>query len=494
MVGGTYWGAQPRLPRQYSLLRDARAWETCRNAIIGTPVFWNGAFDSRASPCNTVIGADCDPWHVLRSADRIFLNADDEVRVIASLIGVPAYIYDPSSNRIQRDDEPTATLLNDAIGPFGFRDPFTNEELSLGQAVELCGFWRELIDSNRDIRAAMGFAFWKQERVAPLLWNGSAPTPFVRKPGDIPSGGSVAVWRAKASADAVSQLERSGVPMIEVEDGFLRSKGLGADCVPPLSITVDRLGPHFDPKSESELEWFLEKGAIAPDLISRAKKLRKLIVSNGITKYGGNKVEMARPAANRCHILVPGQVEDDRAVQSGGCGLVSNLELLKRVRANAPDAYILYKPHPDVAAGHRKGGVASMECLQYADVLADDVPISALFEIVDEIHVNTSLSGFEALMRDKPVTTYGVPFYAGWKLTTDLGPVPARRTRRRSIDELVAAALLVYPRYLDPKSGLPCPAEVAVARLAEPEERRGPLVAVRRLQGKFMRRLRSARR
>jgi capsular polysaccharide export protein len=69
--------------------------------------------------------------------------------------------------------------------------------------------------------------------------------------------------------------------------------------------------------------------------------------------------------------------------------------------------------------------------------------------------------------------------------------VPARRTRRRTIDELTAAALLIYPRYLDPVTGLPCPAEIAVARLTAGQDRDpGLLVAMRRLQGRFMRRLR----
>jgi capsular polysaccharide export protein len=112
--------------------------------------------------------------------------------------------------------------------------------------------------------------------------------------------------------------------------------------------------------------------------------------------------------------------------------------------------------------------------------------------MVDEVHVNTSLAGFEALLRGKCVTTHGVPFYAGWGLTRDLGPVPVRRTARRSLDELVAATLLQYPRYLDPVTGLPCPAEVVVARLSQAESRDpGLLVGVRRMQGKLMRRLRS---
>ncbi len=92
--------------------------------------------------------------------------------------------------------------------------------------------------------------------------------------------------------------------------------------------------------------------------------------------------------------------------------------------------------------------------------------------MVDEVHVNTSLAGFEALLRGKAVTTYGVPFYAGWGLTRDLGPVPARRTAKRSIDELVGATLLMYPRYLDPVTGLPCPAEVVVERLSACDEPR----------------------
>ena len=72
------------------------------------------------------------------------------------------------------------------------------------------------------------------------------------------------------------------------------------------------------------------------------------------------------------------------------------------------------------------------------------------------------------------------------------GPVPQRRTAKRTLDELVAATLLLYPRYLDPVTGLPCPAEVVVARLSVSEERdAGFIVGMRRLQGKFMRRLRS---
>lgn len=78
----------------------------------------------------------------------------------------------------------------------------------------------------------------------------------------------------------------------------------------------------------------------------------------------------------------------------------------------------------------------------------------------------TSLLGFEALLRGLPVTCLGAPFYAGWGLTRDLGPVPARRRARPDLVQLAHAALIAYPRYWDPVTRRPCPPEVALERLA----------------------------
>jgi capsular polysaccharide export protein len=159
------------------------------------------------------------------------------------------------------------------------------------------------------------------------------------------------------------------------------------------------------------------------------------------------------------------------------------------VRENNPDAYISYKPHPDVEAGHRNGSIPDELCLTLAQEIVRTGSISSLIDLADEVHVNTSLAGFEALLRNKPVTTYGVPFYAGWGLTRDLGCVPQRRTTRRSLDELVAATLLLYPRYLDPVTGLPCPPEILIRRLSAggvgPKD--GPVVRIRRWQGRVNR-------
>jgi capsular polysaccharide export protein len=67
-------------------------------------------------------------------------------------------------------------------------------------------------------------------------------------------------------------------------------------------------------------------------------------------------------------------------------------------------------------------------------------------------------------------SAYGLPFYAGWGLTQDRLRC-ARRTRFRSLDELVAATLMLYPVYVDPHSGDTVNAETAVELLVRTLQR-----------------------
>lgn len=492
-VGGAYWAAQPELPPSYLLVRSPSAIEFC-GAIAGDVpiVLWTEKQAPVAAGfAHLVVTGECDPWHMLGGAVGLVINSEDEVALVGALLGIPIYLHDTATGRVHQQMLDVWRQLGEAVSP-AYLDPFTGDQISVSTAIELCGFWRGLIDSNRELVGGLGFAFWKQDNVGALLWGGAEPFRFFRSVSEIDARGTIAVWRAKAPATAITLLEEQGRKLIEVEDGFLRSNGLGADCIPPLSIIVDSLGVYFDPARTSDLEDLLRNGAFDGRLIERARRLRQVIVEAGLSKYDCGGGELSRRGSGRVHILVPGQVEDDRSVHTGGCGLATNLDLLIKVREQAPDAYVIYKPHPDVVAGHRKGSIPDRVALQYADEVISDAPIASLIAMVDEVHVNTSLAGFEALMREKQVTTYGVPFYAGWGLTRDFGPVPARRNERRTLEELVAATLLLYPRYLDPVVGLPCPPEVVAARLGGGQLRDTNLVVtMRRLQGKLMRNVRS---
>jgi capsular polysaccharide export protein len=246
---------------------------------------------------------------------------------------------------------------------------------------------------------------------------------------------------------------------------------------------------YYDPRTESDLETLLRDAEFTPALVRRARLLKEHLVQRGVTKYNlaGGAPQIELPVGRRS-ILVPGQVEDDLSVLYGGGAVRTNLALLSEIRRDNPDAFILYKPHPDVLAGHRKGAVPDSEARRFADAIVQNVSTAALLDCIDEVHTMTSLAGFEALLRRRRVVAYGRPFYAGWGLTEDR--LPLDRGRRLSLDELVAGVLILYPRYLDPLTRLPCGPEVIIERLERPELwRAGPLVWARRLQGAVARRL-----
>ena len=76
-----------------------------------------------------------------------------------------------------------------------------------------------------------------------------------------------------------------------------------------------------------------------------------------MSKYNSTPHKDIGVLPNKVKILVPGQVESDASIKYGGIDIVTNIDLLKKVRAENPTAYIIYKPHPDVLSGNRKGCV-----------------------------------------------------------------------------------------------------------------------------------------
>ncbi len=391
--------------------------------------------------------------------------------------------------------EPAAALVpaveTALLTGIGYRCPFTGDESDALSLVRQLGQWRRLIDGNRGIVGAFGFAQWKWDTVEPLLWDGQAGpayrdlTPAAL--ASIPEGARVACWKARVSPGKLKTIE-ARFNVVEVEDGFIRSIGLGADCVPPLSIVVDDMGVHYDPARANRLEDIIGRGPADPDLVARAADLRTLIVRHGIGKYeiGGKQKAPVPLSLDKRVVLVVGQVEDDRSVRFGSPDIRSNLALLEAARALEPDARIIYRPHPDITAGHRKGAIPRAQAARLADEIDATSPISDLLARAHALHTMTSLAGFEALLRGKDVICHGQPFYAGWGLTRDISAPVRRRTARPDVDTLAAAVLLAYPRYLDPVTNLPCPPEILVRRLMAGVTRQNDaLVPARRLQGLF---------
>ncbi|MEA3370158.1 MAG: capsule biosynthesis protein [Campylobacterota bacterium] len=320
-----------------------------------------------------------------------------------------------------------------------------------------------------------GFSHWKHEFIKPFLSELDEKSmvfinPFFKKnyfdlavKKGLDKNSSIYIWGKKNFPLLEEFALKHSLDVYRVEDGFIRSVGLGSDLTQAYSLVVDSRGIYFDPTTESDLEHILQTAIFEKPLLERAKKVRDYLIEKKLSKYNLYENKKLNIPSDKKIVLVPGQVEDDASIRYGASGM-TNLELLKQARQNAKGAYIIYKPHPDVLVGNRVGNIDESIALKYADKVVTEVGLDSVLEISDEVHTMTSLVGFEALMREKKVFTYGMPFYAGWGLTDDLTEQP-RRERSLSLEELVAATLILYPIYINPHSLEVCEIEELLREL-----------------------------
>lgn len=304
----------------------------------------------------------------------------------------------------------------------------------------------------------IGFRRWKQANLAPMLGLNPASAIFVRDAEAAsrlnPGARDNLVWWGCQPPDGVAELAAEcRARTMRMEDGFVRSVGLGSDLIRPQSIVLDSKGIYFDPREPSDLEDILNYTEFTDEELERARQVRQFIVDHGITKYNLEpRAKADWPTGGRPVILVPGQVEDDASIRFGCTDTRTNLALLKAARAAHPEAFIVYKPHPDVMSGNRAGKLGLDQAREWADQIETSLSVISCIEACDEVHTMTSLTGFDALLRGKHVVTYGQPFYAGWGLTEDRvknGAAMLRRKRRLTLDQLIAGALIRYPIYWD---------------------------------------------
>ncbi|GDX75194.1 capsule polysaccharide transporter [Cyanobium sp.] len=313
---------------------------------------------------------------------------------------------------------------------------------------------------------AFGFKPWKQPILRRFL-RGSQLR--FRRRNALSDGASsaLAIWGQDPGRGVALRLRHQpGATLLRIEDGFLRSVGLGANLIAPISWVIDRSGIYYDASAPSDLETLLRSHHFDEAERGRGAALRQQLVAAALTKYNLQAPPWHRPAGRGRVVLVPGQVESDASILHGAPDLDTNLALLQAVRAAEPEAWIVYKPHPDVVAGLRREGSPQADLQHWCDALLTEGCMDQLLQEVDAVHLLTSLAGFEALLRGVEVHTWGLPFFAGWGLSHDRLTCP-RRGRQLQLDELVYAALVVYPRYVSRRSGLFIEPEQAIEELLE---------------------------
>jgi len=408
------------------------------------------------NPRVLMIAENCHPVRLIEKCERVYTVTSQlgfEALIWGKNVrcfGMPFYAgwgltQDELPQPSRRQKANFEQLVHAALIDYAhYVDPETGRSCEAERVLDHIAFQRRMRERLPKKLHAIGFSRWKQ----PILrrFTAGAEIEFHRTARTVPANSHILVWGNQRVTDVPAPSS-----IRHVEDGFLRSVGLGAELTRPLSWVLDDAGIYYDATKASGLTHILENVHADERLLQRAAALRSSIVAAGLTKYNVQRSGWRRPDGPSPIILVPGQVENDASLRCGAPYISTNIDLLKAVRLSRPDAYIIYKPHPDVAAGLRDGGTSDKQFSTYCDEIVRDAGMPQLLDAVDEVHTITSLAGFEALIRNIPVTCYGLPFYSGWGLTTDI--VPHARKRQLSLDELIAGTLILYPVYVSRMTG-----------------------------------------
>ncbi|MDD2893153.1 MAG: hypothetical protein PHF20_04410 [Halothiobacillaceae bacterium] len=273
--------------------------------------------------------------------------------------------------------------------------------------------------------------------------------------------------RKKSGLRAERAARRWGVPMLLLEEGFLRSYGLGASKA--LSLVTDDVGIYYDATRPSRLENMLNTGGFTPEQMTEAEHVLQLIRQAGLSKYNigrqiipalsldkGLEASDSSTSSARVpkRILVVDQTAGDASIRYGLASTATFSAMLEAAMDENPHAEVWVKTHPDVLAGKKKGCLDAAHHRSGIHWISENWHPHALLGHFAKVYVVTSQMGFDALLLGKPVTCFGIPFYAGWGLTDDRQTC-SRRTARRTLLELVAAAYLQYPRYIHPETAKP---------------------------------------
>ena len=315
---------------------------------------------------------------------------------------------------------------------------------------------------SREIAIAIGFSRWKELFLRNLLLDREVIfvecTTALRVARFILRRRQVhgVVWSLKDEELGIPPKLLSDLAIERIEDGFVRSIGRGIDQTMPWSLCVDKTGIYYDATRPSNLEYLCNNfDRNAFKAVERNVGIAMdLLLSSGLTKYNSLARKAAGPIArpNSNAILVLGQVEDDRSLTRNLNAVSTNRDLLARAIADNPNSTIYLKQHPDCLGERRRPGY--VEIASSSGILEIDhgVTLPDALASVNTVYTISSLGGFEALLRGKQVVTFGAPFYAGWGLTKDHVSFP-RRTRSLTVLQLFYVAYMLYPIYLNPRTG-----------------------------------------
>ena len=259
--------------------------------------------------------------------------------------------------------------------------------------------------------------------------------------------------RKKTGRFAVWCHKKFGGTLTLLEDGFIRSLDLGVNGSPSFSIVEDDIGIYYDATAPSRLENLLNTYDFTSDvqLMQDAKRAMKLIVKHNISKYNNSKNVSKEYFQNDAEkkVLVIAQTAGDASLKYGMLDDYTTDDIIKFAIDENPEAKVYIKIHPDVLSGKKKSDIDINAVKQKCIIIEENFNPISLLKHFNKVYTKTSQMGFEALLVGCECVCFGMPFYAGWGVTTDKSECKRRKVKR-SVEEIFAAAYILYTRYYNP--------------------------------------------
>ncbi|NVJ62488.1 MAG: capsular polysaccharide biosynthesis protein, partial [Gammaproteobacteria bacterium] len=211
---------------------------------------------------------------------------------------------------------------------------------------------------------------------------------------------SVIGWGFKSTAKrARDYAAKHKMPYVALEDGFLRSIGLGVAGVQPLSLVVDEVGIYYDARQASRLEQLIASNEdLSADGLERSHRCISAIRELRLSKYNQNQSDAALRSA-KPKVVVIDQTQGDASVVGAMADEQTFVQMLRNAIDNHPNETVWVKVHPDVVQGKKKGFLFPLP-FEHPNVKLYAEPVNPWDFLDTTTHVYTvsSLMGFEALM------------------------------------------------------------------------------------------------
>lgn len=280
---------------------------------------------------------------------------------------------------------------------------------------------------------------------------------------------AIAGWGHKPTAQRARDMAaKHHLPYVAFEDGFLRSVKPG-NQEKPISLVLDRTGIYYDARQPSDLECFVRRRFGKPMRTQEIHDAIDLIRSKRLSKYNSfdfsDIAELRLQSSDRRdRVLVVDQTLGDASIPGAFAKDETFGQMLQTAVAENPEAEILIKVHPETMIG-RKAGHFTWDVLQ--SLAAEDESCARalrenrlrltpeainpwpLLEACAKVYCVSSQLGFEAVLADCEVHTFGVPFYGGWGLTVERNPMKLSRRHPASLEAVFAALYFDYSYYLE---------------------------------------------